>query len=227
MRTRKSSGFTMIELLVVIAIIAILAAILFPIFAKARESGKRAACLGNMRQLGVGIRLYCEDYYGYTNPSYYLFINDNPVPVITGLQRYIPAVAVTGSRIGMVWQCASDTKFGFRGSGPLAWPASMSYGYIGGDGKTGRNLDKDSADPTTRGQVGFIVGDRRYVEDRLEEGWTFTPHARVYFSEAKQDGYINGLSTIRMMPDLHARLCQGWQRWGMKNAKGIMDYNLP
>ena len=54
-------GFTLIELLVVIAIIAILAAILFPVFARARENAKRAACWSNLRQLGLGLRMYSQD----------------------------------------------------------------------------------------------------------------------------------------------------------------------
>jgi prepilin-type N-terminal cleavage/methylation domain-containing protein/prepilin-type processing-associated H-X9-DG protein len=59
-RTRK--GFTLIELLVVIAIIAILAAILFPVFAKAREKAREAACLSNMKQLGLALLMYAQDY---------------------------------------------------------------------------------------------------------------------------------------------------------------------
>jgi prepilin-type N-terminal cleavage/methylation domain-containing protein/prepilin-type processing-associated H-X9-DG protein len=55
-------GFTLIELLVVIAIIAILAAILFPVFAKARESARRTACLSNLKQIGLGVIQYTQDY---------------------------------------------------------------------------------------------------------------------------------------------------------------------
>jgi prepilin-type N-terminal cleavage/methylation domain-containing protein/prepilin-type processing-associated H-X9-DG protein len=55
-------GFTLIELLVVIAIIAILAAILFPVFAKARAKARQAMCLSNMRQLGTAILSYAQDY---------------------------------------------------------------------------------------------------------------------------------------------------------------------
>lgn len=54
-------GFTLIELLVVIAIIAILAAILFPVFAQAKAAAKKTACLSNNRQLGLGFMLYCSD----------------------------------------------------------------------------------------------------------------------------------------------------------------------
>lgn len=62
MMKRHHSGFTLIELLVVIAIIAILAAILFPVFAQARESARKTQCLSNTKQIGTAVMMYVQDY---------------------------------------------------------------------------------------------------------------------------------------------------------------------
>ena len=59
-----NQGFTLIELLVVIAIIAILAAILFPVFAQAREKARQTSCLSNNKQLGLALNMYGQDYDG-------------------------------------------------------------------------------------------------------------------------------------------------------------------
>jgi len=58
----RRRGFTLIELLVVIAIITIMAAILFPVFAKAREQARKATCASNLRQIGMALLQYVQDY---------------------------------------------------------------------------------------------------------------------------------------------------------------------
>src|SRR6266498_3504443 len=82
LRRNRLTGFTLIELLVVIAIIAILAAILFPVFARARESARRAACLSNLKQLGTAFQMYAQDY-------------DETFP--SGLTLAVPGPAANGS----------------------------------------------------------------------------------------------------------------------------------
>jgi prepilin-type N-terminal cleavage/methylation domain-containing protein len=74
-KNRAGLAFTLIELLVVIAIIAILAAMLLPVLSRAKESGKRIACLNNLRQLGIASRLYVDD-------------NQGTYPVRSGIDRW-------------------------------------------------------------------------------------------------------------------------------------------
>ncbi|RYG64094.1 DUF1559 domain-containing protein [bacterium] len=92
-RHTKPNGFTLIELLVVIAIIAILAAILFPVFGRARENGRRAACQSNLKQIGIGMMQYSQDYDEKVIVRH-LVVNGNPVSWRALVQPYIKSIQV-------------------------------------------------------------------------------------------------------------------------------------
>jgi len=84
---KTRSGFTLIELLVVIAIIAILAAILFPVFARAREKARETSCSSQLRQLGLALHMYAQDYDEMFPFDAYI---GNPHPMlVTGLYPYV------------------------------------------------------------------------------------------------------------------------------------------
>lgn len=73
----KRRAFTLIELLVVISIISVLAAILFPVFARARENARRTSCLSNLKQIGLGMMMYAQDY-DETYPPYQRTSSETP-----------------------------------------------------------------------------------------------------------------------------------------------------
>lgn len=119
--TRRNAGFTLIELLVVIAIIAILAAILFPVFAQAREKARGISCLSNGKQIGTALMVYSQDYdEGFPTWSeyWYMYYVNNAAKGSDTVDRYWDAILLPYVKSGNppkldrggVWHCPSSER---------------------------------------------------------------------------------------------------------------------
>ena len=139
----RQRGFTLIELLVVIAIIALLAAILFPVFARARENARKSSCQNNLKQIGIAIAQYTQDYDEYlprsrTRDMFYLgnpASGPNPqfpwhmtiLPYIKSVQIYKCPSKPGDARVGWSWDGAADII-------PRSYVSNGCYGECGNMG---------------------------------------------------------------------------------------------
>lgn len=125
-------GFTLIELLVVIAIMAILAAILFPVFARARENARRASCMSNLKQIGLGVMMYTQDYDEEYPP---VEINDGPNQPDgyqwsgTSTLWFWQQVIYPYTRSDTIYVCPSAPSIPTRTSGGVTRPTPISDNY--------------------------------------------------------------------------------------------------
>lgn len=111
---RPVKGFTLIELLVVVAIISVLAGILFPVFARARENARRASCMSNLKQMGLGMMMYTQDY----DERFPLQLGKYPAFWGSVLQPYVKST--------QVFFCPDDSLH--KSSNGLS-TSNLSYGY--------------------------------------------------------------------------------------------------
>lgn len=139
-RTTKSSrtdsrlaGFTLLELLVVVSVVGVLTALLLPVLSKGRETGRATACLSNLRQVGIGLQLYCDDHGNrlptmrdrlllQTNepqgqPIAPIETNELPTPDFV-LSNYLGNVAVL--------KCPSDHQWFFKTRSSYAWNSLLN-----------------------------------------------------------------------------------------------------
>ncbi|HEY3396953.1 MAG TPA: prepilin-type N-terminal cleavage/methylation domain-containing protein [Armatimonadota bacterium] len=162
----KRRGFTLIELLVVIAIIAILAAILFPVFARARAKAQQSNCLSNVKQLMLGVTMYLSDY-DQTMPTYDAVSGGNP-----GLNRLALCQAIFPYvKNGQIYNCPSakfTRTYTFPPNG-TDWAYAVNYNNCSEPNGNIKGVSADSVSfpaeffylADSSGQISWSIGDPR------------------------------------------------------------------
>ena len=197
---KPTSGFTLIELLVVIAIIAILAAILFPVFAQAREKARQASCLSNEKQLGLALLMYVQDY----DEEFPSGSKESYPNGVANLNYYVAGLGWAGQiypytkNTGIV-KCPDDSTSPVNAANGVAalYPASYVYN---------RNIALNPSDASfnaaastvglaeVKGVVGNLI-----AADEVGAGYNFPPQ----FS-ASGDGLVYLASVIGTVPNLQS-----------------------
>jgi len=148
--TVKKSGFTLIELLVVIAIIAILAAILFPVFASSREKARITSCQSNLKQIGIAFLSYTEDWDGVIVDAGTLDQIGGGSPAKVNDPRHLHNKLAPYTKSRYVWRCPSDSGYYEPGQYPIdeyftyfgsSYQWKGNRGSPDGHGVAGREID--------------------------------------------------------------------------------------
>lgn len=205
---RPTRGFTLIELLTVIAVIAIVAAILLPLFAQVRDRGRRLACLSNMRQLALAHQLYVQDYDEQLPPYYFpgapAHEPPDPARYWTGyLQPYLrstavltdpaaspgsttPGVSILADYVLLTWR--QGGRRGDRAEPKMRWPGPpLALGHIARSSETIQWMDGRT---TTRWAVGEMWRHRRGMNVVFVDGHAGWMSEQVFWHvEPDTDGY--------------------------------------
>ena len=219
---RKRCGFTLIELLVVIAIIAILAALLFPVFLAARERSKVANCLSNLRNLSTAIRLYCDDNAGRMPSAHVVWLNPHAVPPgpdWAGCQGWCGNVYLQQGAIWRycksagIFRCLSDFGIIPRGGGNGNQGKDYPLSYTMNGELHLCNPDAVVARPCR--MLLLIHEGRTTIDDATFNQWAwFVGPAGNLPSAIHYDGtcvsYLDGHATYRSYRECGKEQAEGW-----------------
>lgn len=212
----SGGGFTLIELLVVIAIIAILAAILFPVFARARENARRASCSSNLKQVGLGIMQYSQDY-DEKYPTRERADGGDGAIFSQLVQPYVKST--------QLFKCPSNTsnvaEITARGGFPaVALDYAYNYRFARGPGESGISL---AGVNSTASKI--IISERR---SQWTNGGMAWPDWGINWDN---EGFANHLGTMNcLFGDGHVKAMrptqtiQGVNMWGATNDS---TFNTP
>ncbi len=204
---RTRNAFTLIELLVVIAIIAILAAILFPVFARARENARRSSCQSNLKQIGLGMLQYSQDYdekylpqritgtattnlhFGYLLQPYLKSKQIFLCPSAAGSEVALTTANYGGGNTDHVWTADATTPGGeFKGSYAMNQAfyllGPLSLAEVTKPSETGLFFDAAWPESSGAGDPSFLGGSKRHLEGgniAYADGHVkFGPHSNIY-----------------------------------------------
>lgn len=222
----RTSGFTLLELLLVIAIIAILAAILFPAFAQAREKARQTQCVSNLRQLAAAWQLYAEDYDEVACPSYNKFCISANACIGNGNDAWdFHLVAAGNWQTGLLGTYTKDGRIHGCPDNPFSHdPSQRPYNgyaynatYIGGDYALPQGDDPPctlaqislAAQTTLFADAGYTTNGPPLAENFLRapsETPSYLNSGQVHFRHLRQasvacaDGHVHAQTNRRFDP---------------------------
>jgi prepilin-type N-terminal cleavage/methylation domain-containing protein/prepilin-type processing-associated H-X9-DG protein len=234
---RHKAAFTLIELLVVIAIIAILAAILFPVFAQAREKARQTSCLSNMKQWSLGTKMYLSDYDDTVVPCYLYALKGSKLTLQVWADLIDPYV-----KSDRVWECpswsgpvTSDRDTFDPGVGPNKktikmscacnnwhyWPNGQSQPatLLGAMGVNRPGLSINSNEAQIQYPANLIMAvDSAWTSGEFPEIWTPTAHDYRNPVQPITGGPRRGMVALRHSGGFNAFFADGHARF-MKETK--------
>ena len=204
---RRRHGFTLIELLVVIAIIAILAAILFPVFARAREKARQTSCLSNTKQMGLAVMMYVQDYdERFLGASVSNTGGGVPRPV-TGTPGRLYGSAVWPD---MIYPYVMNIQLFHCPSEPAEW---MSYGWnlnlgyaIGYPGRTGPKYQGVPLASIKYPAETIVIADSDWTHSTDDYGWSNAYMLTIPY-------HVSRFIPARHNDGANIVLCDGHAKW--------------
>ena len=216
----KKRGFTLIELLVVIAIIAILAAILFPAFAKARESARRISCVSNLKQIGTAIMQYSQEF------------DEKLPPCRDSNDVYYPALLKPYLQDAAVYKCPSNSLVKYtNGTTPANLYLAHYYANGGGDNDVTQGAGNERNRPMNRpdgnpGEGGASISEIKSPSQCILIGENKKDRADLEFYNTGDFEFQGHLGTTNFLfADGHVKsmrptlTVQGTNMWDIDNAK--------